>query len=329
MNDFSARPADFSELLLRLYRLSQELPIALFQDAALAQIKLVLPFDSSMWGTATTTDHGIDIHTVHLYEQPAEMLTAYEAVKHQDTAAASLVGLPRVTGRFHLPTWLDRPGTQEALEVSRRFQMQNIFISVESQPHLNFVHWITLFRADKEAHCTEDERSLMSQLAPHVMQALAMNRMIHLERLEQADHALSPHGAAIADTRGTVYHADPQFRALAEAEWSEWTGVALPADFMSDLVRGTEKFIGRSIVMRPHVEHGLLFLKARPRCRADLLSPREHTVAHRIAKGESHKEIARALGNSPATVRNQVQSIYAKLQVNSIATLVEALRQAE
>ncbi len=153
--------------------------------------------------------------------------------------------------------------------------------------------------------------------------------MVHLDRLAEADRALSPHGAAIADTRGMLYHADPQFRALAEAEWSGWAGLALPADCMEGLHRGAERFIGRSLVMRPYVEHGLLFLKARPRCRADLLSPREHTVAHRIAKGESHKEIARALGRSPATVRNQIQSIHDKLQVNSIATLVEALRQAE
>jgi DNA-binding NarL/FixJ family response regulator len=92
---------------------------------------------------------------------------------------------------------------------------------------------------------------------------------------------------------------------------------------------GTERFFGRGVVMRAYTEHGLLFLKARPRCRADGLTPREHQIARRIASGESHKEIAQALGRSPATVRNQIQTLYEKLQVTSIAMLIEALRQAE
>lgn len=69
MTSPAGAPRDFSELLLRLYRLSHELPIEAFQDAALDLVKPVLPFDSSMWGTATRTDRGIDIHTIHLHNQ--------------------------------------------------------------------------------------------------------------------------------------------------------------------------------------------------------------------------------------------------------------------
>ena len=72
-----------------------------------------------------------------------------------------------------------------------------------------------------------------------------------------------------------------------------------------------------------------MFLKVRARCLADLLTEREWTIARRIAKGESHKEIAQVLNRSPATVRNQIQGIYEKLQVRCIATLIEALRRAE
>ena len=59
------------------------------------------------------------------------------------------------------------------------------------------------------------------------------------------------------------------------------------------------------------------------------LTSREWTIARLIAKGHSHKEIAQALNRSPATVRNQIQSIYEKLQVGNIAMLVEALRRVE
>ncbi|WP_394789698.1 response regulator transcription factor [Rhodoferax sp.] len=322
-------PADFSTLLLRLYRLSQELPIQHFQDAALAQIKQVLPFDSSMWGTATTTASGIDIHTVHLHQKSPEMLQAYEPIKHLDSAAAAVFGKANVTLSVNSQNWFGGAGMGEMRDFLRRFEQENVFITADSNPRTHFVHWISLYRADKDAHGSEAERQLLGQLAPHVMQALALNRVMHLDHLDASDRAMSPYGAAIADARGVIYHADPQFNSLARAEWNDWSGPHLPTELMLDLCRGHERFVGYSIVVRQYMEHGLLFLKARARCLADLLTAREWTIARAIAKGESHKEIAQALNRSPATVRNQIQGIYEKLQVSSIATLIDALRRAE
>lgn len=329
MNNEKNMPADFNTLLLQLYRLSEELPIQHFQDAVLTQIKQVLPFDSSMWGTATTTPEGIDIHTVHLHQKSPEMLLAYESVKHLDSAAATVFGKSHVTRTFHSESWFIDKETREMRDFLRHYEHENVFIAADSNPRTNFVHWLSLYRADKEQHCTESERLLLSQLAPHVMQALALNRVMHLSHLEAADKALAPYGSAIADVHGVLYHANPQFQQLAQVEWNDWSGPVLPADLLAALSSGQERFMGKTIVVRQYVEHGLQFLKARSRCLADLLTVREWTIARLIAKGESHKEIAQALNRSPATVRNQIQSIYEKLQVGSIAMLIEALRRAE
>lgn len=253
----------------------------------------------------------------------------YEPIKHQDSAAATVFGKSHVTRSFHAESWFSDPETCEMRDLLRRFEHENIFIAADSNPRTNFVHWISLYRADKEAHCTEGERLLLGQLAPHVMQALALNRVMHLDHLEAADKALSPYGSAIADVHGVLYHSNAQFQDLAQAEWNGWSGPVLPADLMAALSSGHERFMGRTMVLRQYIEHGLLFLKARSRCLADLLTLREWTIARLIAKGESHKEIAQALNRSPATVRNQIQSIYEKLQVGSIAMLIEALRRAE
>jgi len=59
--------------------------------------------------------------------------------------------------------------------------------------------------------------------------------------------------------------------------------------------------------------------------RFDLLTRREREVARELAGGKSAKEVARHLGLAPATVRNQTQSIYQKLQVDNRAALVSAL----
>ena len=53
----------------------------------------------------------------------------------------------------------------------------------------------------------------------------------------------------------------------------------------------------------------------------DLLTTREREVARELAIGKSAKEVARQLGLAPATIRNQTQSIYQKLQVDNRVAL--------
>jgi DNA-binding CsgD family transcriptional regulator len=80
-------------------------------------------------------------------------------------------------------------------------------------------------------------------------------------------------------------------------------------------------FRGNRIVVNGRRIADLLFLHARPLTPIDQLSPRESEVAKRFGAGQSHKEVARALGISPATVRNHLQVIYDKLGVNDKAAL--------
>jgi ATP/maltotriose-dependent transcriptional regulator MalT len=56
------------------------------------------------------------------------------------------------------------------------------------------------------------------------------------------------------------------------------------------------------------------------------LTPREFTVLEHLAKGESNKEIARAMGVSPNTVKTHVANIYEKLGVAGRGKAVDAAR---
>ncbi len=313
--------SDFSELLLKLYDHAQSQPLDAFQDAALNLVKPLVSFDTAIWGTATMTPRGPDIHQVHLHKTSQEMLDAYELVKHEDTAALSVARHGTMTDGFHSKT---RFAKTECGEFLSRFEHENFFVSMKTNPVTNFLQWISLYRADGEAHCTGDERDLVDTLRPHLMQALALNRGLHLERL--APLAGLKQGFAVADLRGVVYQSDPLFETLLGQEWAGWHPDVLPAKLLDELLAGQEQVIGLRVVVRRHVEHGLLFLRARARCRADALSLRERAIALRIAQGETHKEIARHLARAPATVRNQIQAIYAKLGVDSIAGLIEAIR---
>ncbi len=315
---------DFSDLLLTLYRLSHESPIEAFQDAALELVKTVVPFDSSMWGTATMTATGVDIHTIHLHRSSPEMLLEYEQHKAHDAAAQAVLAHRHATGLFHTPSTVQDAGLRDFLH---RHGHENIFITASSDPATRFVHAISLFRSDRDAQGREDERQWLALLRPHLMQALALNRATHLQRWAPAATGL-PRGLAVADLRGAVYQADPPFAALLRDEWPGWQGGVLPPSLLKPLLSGKDEYAGSTLVVRRQVRHGLLFLRARPRCPADALSPREREVALLMAAGHTHKQVALQLHRAPATVRNHLQSIYGKLGVSNVAGLIEALRLA-
>jgi DNA-binding CsgD family transcriptional regulator len=318
---------ELSQMLLLLYRLSLESPMDQFQDAALQWVRGRLAFDSSMWGTATHGVSGINIHTIHLHKQPQEMLVAYEALKHLDTAAAEVARRGSTTLSFNTASCFAAASQRPLLDYGRRFEQRNFFITSALNPDTGFTHWVTLFRASPDAHGTEQERQLLAAIAPHLQQALEHNRILHLQRLH---HPLAPlSGSAIADTRGILHHADPHFEEALRTEWAHWKPPALPDVVVRHFASGQSRFCGRHRVMSCHPERGLLFLRTRPRCRADDLTPKELAVARLMAKGDTHKQVAAELGRAPATVRNHIQAIYGKLEVNSIAALIEELRQVD
>lgn len=320
--------ADHSDLLLRLYRQSHELPIAQFQDEALNLLRPVLPFDSAMWGAATLTPGGIDIHTIHLHRQPVEMLQSYEDVKHLDTAAQAVGLHPSETLAFDAEVWF-RGRHQGALrEHGRRFEQSHFFIAGLVNPDTRFTRWLTLFRARTDAHCTESERLRLAGLLPHLQQALELNRLTHLKDVVQAKGGEGM-GSALADSRGMIHHMDAIFEHALRNEWEGWQGPRLPAAVVVAAQRGEQRVVGRTLAITQFSQHGLLWLRVRPLCAADALTPREAIVARLTAMGLTHKQIAARLQRSPATVRNQIRSIYDKLGVANVAALVEALRQAD
>lgn len=231
--------SDFGELLLRLYGLSREQPMHLFQDQALSLVKGVVSFESAMWGTAATAPPGgIDVHTLHLHEKSPQMMIDYEEVKHLDTAAASLFGMPRGTRAFNTATWWgDRRGWQFR-DYVRGYEQNNMLITMANDTAAHFMEWISLFRVDPEQHNTPAETELVALLSPHLMQALALNRVMHLERFVPAGRS-ARHGSAMGDLMGMLYHADPPFESMLQHEWNDWPGRVLPRAMLEHSCAGT------------------------------------------------------------------------------------------
>ena len=156
------------------------------------------------------------------------------------------------------------------------------------------------------------------------MQALAINRLVHLDRLT-GDEAREKWSVAIADNRGILYHADKRFRELVQEEWPTADADQLPQALLDQLITEDNQVVGASVVVRRSLERGLLFLRAREREAVDDLTVREFLVARLLVSGLTQKQVAAKLERSPETVRSQVKGIFDKLRINNVAMLAPLL----
>jgi DNA-binding CsgD family transcriptional regulator len=318
----------FSRIVLDLYRNAQEVPVDQFQDAALERVKAGLHFDAAVWGTATMTPVGIDAHSLHRHRFPDDMMEAFLRVKHQDSAAERATRQARTTIGFSAAEEFTREDQEEIRQFARDYSQHHCFVTSDIHPVTRFVHWISLFRSDPARRCLDHEIHFLSELAPHLMQSLAINRLVHLDRM-LGDAARDCWSVAIADERGVLYHSDARFLELVLPEWPLAEHERLPAELVRQLRAQEGPLAGRSCVLHCSQQHGLLFLKARARHEVDALSARELVVGQLLAAGLTHKQIAKQLERSPETVRSQIKSIFEKLQINTVTLLppLLALRQ--
>ena len=179
----------------------------------------------------------------------------------------------------------------------------------------------------QDAHFKAADVQRLHVFAPHLKQALALNRAAHLGKVVASVAGKSGLATAIADTKGFIHAHDAHFMTiLRHACGHEYAGSnRLPRDLAEKLAAGETLFNWQQLLFQCQIDHGLFIIKLRAQIPADSLTVRERTIASLVAKGFTYKEVAVELGRSPATVRNQIQGIYAKLQVNNIAELVQAL----
>lgn len=312
----------FSQAVLLFYEFAQQKPVRDFQDEALRIIEEVIPFDSSMWGSATMTDHGIDIHTLHLHNTSMRMIEDYQAVKHLDHFAHEVASTERGTIRFSAAD----AQASELREFLQCYGHVHGLITQSINRETRFVQWLSLFRKDAESKCSESEVQLLDALFPHLMQALAINRKLYMEQL-LGDASRERWSVAIADHHGFIYHADPEFLRILSKDHVLPQADRLPPVIMNAFAQSVFELSGFESVLVGTQENDLLFLKIRTKVLADHLNPREFTIAKMLASGFSTKDIAQKLNRSPETVRSHCKSIYKKLGTNKATQLAGLLNQ--
>lgn len=309
----------FSDILLELYRLAQDAPTTDFQTQVLDAIREKLAFDSALWATGVIGPEGATPHTIFVYRQPSEMMEKWGRIKPRDTLvyeAFNNLG-QTVNGALSSdPSWQARFNADMMAHI-KRYGMDHALITMTATPFLQLYTAVSFFRADPGQPFTEAERLLKQNLMPHLAEAWNISRFGFVNS-SRSSGTQPNYGRAICDSKGVLYNANRNFAGFMLAEWPDWNGPQLPAELVKTLSsNGPRRYVGCHTVISVETLHNMELLSARKISAIDELSSREHDVAALFANGADYRAIADSLRIAPATVRNHLQHIYAKLGVAS------------
>lgn len=312
----------YNHLIFGLYGTAQECTPAEFGERALAQLKQAVHFDSAvLLNMDVSPDQQIAVHSMHLSNQPPEQLMAWGELETPDHVLD--LGM-RQRGVSIARSSRDTFGTQsDFLDYCRRFEIAHTLIHIprprEKMP--NNVDVLSLWRAQPKQDYSERERALSELLLPHLFQA----NLINLRLFAGQESAPPRRVSVLSSLLGCMHFSPPDAIALLQREWREWIPPFLPEALLQQLASSPQRqYTGAHILVKAELLGQTLHLQiaARPSIR---LTGAEWNVARLAADGMSYKEIARHLGNSPATVRNQLHSVYDKLGVGNKTQLSAAL----
>jgi len=293
------------DVLLELHRGCRKQAAETFPGWAMALVREVIPNSAWLWGSGCVMDGEIIVHNFLFDNIPLESMQAWEQYKHLDIFAARAAEQRNVVHNF----------THETLEKTEIYQQVYRLVGIEQmlgvyayKPYCGLSDSISLYRSDPEMPFSEEQRLAMQCLVPHLIETRHINYLEHLSSGMQRPPQPS---LAASDCKGVIHVAEEGFVELLRLEWPQWCGPRLP-ELLSN-GRPAQRYAGKAITVRFVPVFDMFLLKARPRTAVDGLSKRELEVAKQLAKGTNHKEVALNLAIAPATARNHIASIHAKL----------------
>lgn len=321
-------PADsaaLSPLLLALCRAAQQPDIAAFQADALALLRERVPFDAGLWGAGIDSD--ARLHQVHTWQVDARILDRINQDVEHNVVPLRCCAQPGVAHVFDSDTLRAHPS---AAWVPSELGYEQLLAIVVIDATTGLLGSLGLLRRQAEPAFDASDCRWLELLMPHLLQMLNVAHLSHLQQVRSS--SLPPlDRLAITDACGVVHLMEPGFAELLREQWPQWSGPCLPDSVLLDPkpVRTRRKGTAAALVVEVGEAAENLLVRVR-RCSAlDRLSPQERAVSTAYAQGNSHKEVARALGVTPATVRHHLRRVYAKLAVDDKAALAQRLTESQ
>ncbi len=209
------------------------------------------------------------------------------------------------------------------LSLIQELNLCHVIVIGDDASKIKPARWMVLYRRHDVRFSPSDAAHLHG-LWTHLSRALVLNRTRHLQR-ESLELDKNAAASGLISMEGTIQIADARFYELLDHEWPVLSQQSIP-EIAMEVLRAGKVFRGEKIEISLIQRNGFNRCRIIPTKTLDLLSPREIVIARRFSTGMSHKQIARELGISYHTVRNQLAHTYRKLKVHDKVSLFDFLR---
>ncbi len=326
----------FSSTVRDLYALAEYAAPDQFLSQAINLLQTWIRFDGAIFGTGDSS-RAVAKNLLTLDGAASAVLGP-----GHNTAQESLRDDPVAKGFRNAPMAPSRGGIRELYRKSRdgkrgkangrelsgvrtmaeELGLCHLIVHGDDPKKVSPARWIVLYR-QHDVRFAETDAACLHGLWTHLSRALVINQARAIERNtgKSTDRGMA---SGLITTEGTVEIADPRFFSLLEREWPDQEPETLPPEAMEVLLSG-KIFRGTQIEISLVRQPGGHLCRIRPVNAMEILTPREFVVARRFAAGMSHKQIARELGVSHHTVRNQLAHLYRKLNLHDKASLAHYL----
>lgn len=315
--------ASLSEVLLELHRGGRDLPHGEFEPLAFAGLDRLVPHDAGVLASGVLVDGIPYIHDQFLHRLPSNFVEDWHEVRGEDRATAEAMARPgrtvsHASREVHV-------GAPDILARVLSFGLEHVLLTVTIDQRVGLCFAFAIYRKDRSARFTEEERQTTELFVPHAIEALRTSRLARL-RAEATSSTSPTIASAIVDAKGLVLEAEPAFGDRLDLAFDAWKGPFLPEP-LRDLVRegrpGRRIFRRLAFSLTIHGEQRLL--RVRQATIVDGLTSRELEVARCFSTGASSEETGSTLGIATNTVRAHLGRVYSKLGVENRAELATLL----
>ncbi len=295
---------------------------------AVSELSNKIGFDCAWYGWAQVKPEGVEIHANSTFNLPDEYYQIWCEISEDDLLAASILQNPGKAASYDRFDGLQNEGMAA---LSDTFGLHKMATAMHSRPGRVASFYLSGYRDGK----------IMRAWSPSELDFLqcAVDQLSSAMKLSAAENTENDRKDSVSifvNEDGIGILGLQNLREKLGNFWPDWDGNRLPKHLRKLIDQpGQHILVDSNLVVTCEAASGLNNMglrkfTLRPLTLFDLLTHREREVATILATGRSHKEAARILGVAPATVRNQTQSIYMKLNVDnrvSLAVLVNEFPQ--
>lgn len=322
-----------NKLLLDFYDIAQHCEPIDFSDHALDQLKKHLHFGSAVIADfSVSQDRKFMIQSLHMHSAPIERFRdrpkaiGDEAINQDGGLNSRDAILQTALARRGYSVTVDiaeQFTAPDLLDYCRRYETAHSLTYVLKETMAGAIPTLALWRAGKKDAYLAQHRFAADIAFPHIFKAREISRRLS----GGAGAGLSDSTTALSSMNGCLYFAAPETIRLLQLEWKQWTPPFLPPSLLDSLKRTQEKdYTGHSIKVKGAIQGNMICLTIQTKSDREFrLTEAELRVARLAAKGLQYKEIARQSGLSPATIRNQLHSVYKKLRISNKTELAAIL----